>query len=67
MRRLPLILALSSLLVAAVPAAASAKVATGPSGAAFYKPPKKLPGSHHGDPIWARKLTGGAALTSASV
>jgi pimeloyl-ACP methyl ester carboxylesterase len=50
----------------AAPAAASAKVPTGPSGVKFYTPPKKLPGKTHGDLIRARKLKGAAALKSAS-
>jgi pimeloyl-ACP methyl ester carboxylesterase len=65
MRRYPaLSLLLFALLLVAVPTA-SAKVRTGPSGNAFYTPPSKLPGKTHGDPIWARKLTGSPALTSA--
>jgi len=53
---------LFGILIAAVAAApASAKVRQGPSGAAFYTPPSKLP-SKHGAPIWARKLTGQATL-----
>jgi pimeloyl-ACP methyl ester carboxylesterase len=49
----------------AAPAAASAKVPTGPSGVKFYTPPKKLPGKAHGDLIRARKLKGAAALSAA--
>jgi pimeloyl-ACP methyl ester carboxylesterase len=60
MRRLAIFLSL--LLLLAVPAAADAKVRKGPSGLAFYKPPKPLPGGKHGALIWARKLSGGAAL-----
>ena len=45
-----------------MPAAADAKVRKGPSGSAFYKPPKPLPGGKHGALIWARKQTGAAAL-----
>src|SRR3954468_17167866 len=50
----------------AAPAAASAKVPTGPAGVKFYTPPSKLPGKTHGDLIRARKLKGAAALKSAS-
>jgi pimeloyl-ACP methyl ester carboxylesterase len=61
MRRLVIVLSLL-LLTAALPAAASAKVRKGPNGVAFYKPPKPLPGGKHGALIWARRLTGSAAL-----
>ena len=44
---------------------AAKKVRKGPAGTAFYTPPSKLPGSKHGDAIWARKLTGTAKLKSA--
>ena len=58
-----LALVLSLLLLAALPAAAdAATVRKGPSGTAFYKPPSPLPGKGHGGLIWARKLTGTAAL-----
>jgi len=60
MSRLTLLLAL--LLLAALPAAASAKVPRGPGGTAFYEPPSPLPGKGHGTPIRARRLTGAAAL-----
>ncbi|MEO8690175.1 MAG: alpha/beta hydrolase [Solirubrobacteraceae bacterium] len=61
MSRLALLLSL--LLLAALPAAAdAAKVRKGPGGTAFYKPPSPLPGKGHGGLIWARKLTGTAAL-----
>jgi pimeloyl-ACP methyl ester carboxylesterase len=61
MSRLALLLSL--LLLAALPAAAdAAKVRKGPSGTAFYKPPSPIPGKGHGGLIWARKLTGTAAL-----
>lgn len=64
MRRYPAILAiLALLLVAAAPA--SARVRSGPAGDAFYTPPSPLPGSKHGDLIWARKLKGEPALKSA--
>jgi pimeloyl-ACP methyl ester carboxylesterase len=48
-----------------VPAAAAAKVRTGPAGDAFYTPPSPLPSGAHGALIWARKLSGEAALKSA--
>ena len=61
MSRLALVLSL--LLLAALPAAAdAATVRKGPSGTAFYTPPSPLPGKGHGGLIWARKLTGTAAL-----
>ena len=60
MSRLALVLSL--LLLAALPATAPAKVRKGPGGTAFYKPPSPLPGKGHGGLIWARKLTGTAAL-----
>ena len=61
MRRLLIVLSLL-LLTAALPAAAHAKVRKGPGGVAFYTPPKPLPAGKHGALIWARKLTGPAAL-----
>jgi len=57
-----LALVLSLLMLAALPAAAGAKVRKGPAGAAFYTPPSKLVGGSHGSLIWTRKLTGNAAL-----
>ena len=61
MSRLALVLSL--LLLASLPAAAdAATVRKGPSGTAFYTPPSPLPGKGHGGLIWARKLTGTAAL-----
>ena len=60
MPRLAVLLAL--LLLAAVPAAAPAEVREGPRGAPFYRPPSPLPGTGHGGAIWARRLTGAAAL-----
>jgi pimeloyl-ACP methyl ester carboxylesterase len=64
MSRLALVLSL--LLLAALPATAPAKVRKGPGGTAFYKPPSHLPGSGHGGLIWARKLSGTAALHGGS-
>ncbi len=61
MRRLAIVLSLL-LLTAALPAAADAKVRKGPGGLAFYTPPKPLPAGKHGALIWARRLTGPAAL-----
>jgi pimeloyl-ACP methyl ester carboxylesterase len=60
---LPFAVLLALLLTIAAPA--GAKVRTGPAGTAFYKPPSPLPGKSHGDPIWARALTGEPALASA--
>ena len=54
---------LSLLLLAALPVAAvDATVRKGPSGLAFYKPPKPLGAGKHGAVIWSRRLTGPAAL-----
>ena len=49
----------------AAPAPADAAVRTGPSGDAFYTPPKPLPGERHGDVIWVRKLKGEQTLLQA--
>ena len=58
-----LALLLSLLMLAALPAAAGAKVRKGPAGAAFYTaPPRALVGGADGSLIWARKLTGTAAI-----
>ena len=57
-----LLLVLSLLLLAALPAAAGAKVRKGPSGTAFYTPPSPLPGGAHGSPIWARHGAAGSRL-----
>jgi pimeloyl-ACP methyl ester carboxylesterase len=62
MRGLALLLAALAL---ALPAAATAKVRTGPPGTAFYKPPGHVSGKH-GGLIWARKQTGAGALTPAA-
>jgi pimeloyl-ACP methyl ester carboxylesterase len=51
--------------IAAAPAA-QAKVRPGPAGDAFYTPPSPLPAGKHGDAIWARTLTGAAAVPGAS-
>jgi pimeloyl-ACP methyl ester carboxylesterase len=61
-----LAIALALVLLAALPAAADAKVRKGPSGAGFYKPPKHLPGKGHGGLIWARGQSGAAALKGAA-
>ena len=47
---------LAALLVLLLPAApaAGADVRKGPAGDAFYAPPSPLPGSRHGDVVWAR-------------
>ena len=61
MRRLATLLCL--LLLAALPVAgAEAKVRKGPAGLKFYSPPHALVAGKHGTLIWARKLTGAAAL-----
>src|SRR4051812_3159626 len=41
--------------------------APGPAGTAFYRPPSPLPTGTHGTAIWARRLTGDAALSGARV
>src|SRR4051794_4669735 len=64
MPKLALVFAL--LLVAALPASAAAKVRKGPAGTAFYTPPSHLSGKSHGGLIWARRLTGAAALRGGS-
>src|SRR5437868_8888906 len=66
MPRLPLVavaLVAAALLAPVTPA--GAKVRTGPAGTAFYRPPSPLPKGAHGAPIWARRLTGDAALRGA--
>ncbi|HEY7633759.1 MAG TPA: alpha/beta fold hydrolase [Thermoleophilaceae bacterium] len=67
MPRLALLLSLPVIALAGIVSPAAAKVRTGPSGTAFYKPPHKLPGKTHGDPIWVRSLRGKAALKPASM
>ncbi len=62
MRRLSLVLSLLLLTAALSAPAARAKVRKGPGGVAFYTPPKPLPAGKHGALIWARKLSGAAAL-----
>ena len=62
---IPLALAATAALAIA-PAAAPAKVRQGPAGTAFYTPPKHTNAKRHGAPIWARNLTGPAALKQAS-
>jgi acetyl esterase/lipase len=57
-----LLIVLLLLLLAALPAVADAKVRKGPSGTAFYTPPKPLPGGGHGSLIWARKGRAGSRL-----
>ena len=52
--------------LALAPTAASAKVRTGPSGTAFYTPPKHTNAKRHGDPIWTRRFTGAGVLKPAS-
>jgi pimeloyl-ACP methyl ester carboxylesterase len=63
-RRTAAACAVLALLLVAPCSPASAKVRLGPSGDSFYTPPAKLPGKRHGDLIWARSLTGDAALTA---
>jgi pimeloyl-ACP methyl ester carboxylesterase len=65
MRRYPLLSLIVLTVLLAVAAPASAKFRTGPGGDAFYSPPSPLPGGTHGTLIWARRLTGDAALTAA--
>jgi pimeloyl-ACP methyl ester carboxylesterase len=64
MRGLALLLAALAL---TLPAAATAKVRSGPSGVAFYKPPAHLGGAKsHGGLIWERKQTGAGTLAPAA-
>jgi acetyl esterase/lipase len=57
----------ATLALPAVAAAAGPRaVRRGPSGAAFYAPPRQLPGRGHGGVIWARPQTGPAALAGAA-
>src|SRR5436189_3355327 len=64
MRGLALLLAALAL---TLPAAASAKARSGPSGVAFYKPPAHLGGAKsHGSLIWERKQTGAGTLAPAA-
>ena len=62
MRQIALLLVLALVAAGMLVPTATAKVPAGPSGLAFYKPPKHLPAGTHGDAIWARKLTGTPAL-----
>jgi pimeloyl-ACP methyl ester carboxylesterase len=62
-RALPLLAALLVAAVAAAPAAAT--VRRGPGGLAFYTPPKPIPGTRHGDLVWARPLAGPGELKGA--
>jgi pimeloyl-ACP methyl ester carboxylesterase len=59
-------LALAAAALAIAPAAAPAKVRTGPAGTAFYTPPSHTTATRHGAPIWVRKLSGSAALHPAA-
>lgn len=52
--------------LAVAPATAPAKVRKGPAGSAFYTPPTRTSAKRHGAPIWARRLTGSAALKPAA-
>ena len=63
MRGLALLLAALAL---ALPATATAKVRTGPSGDAFYTPPGHLGGKSHGGLIWARRQASAGALGSSA-
>lgn len=59
------LVAATALTLTAVWAPASeAKPRKGPEGAAFYKPPKRLP-RLHGKPIWARRASGLVPLADA--
>jgi len=61
------LLGLAAAAAAAGTLTASADAARpGPSGDAFYTPPKHLRGGPHGTPIWARRLTGSAVLSNAA-
>ena len=62
-RALRLVLAIVAALV--LTADADGRVSQGPAGPAFYTPPTPIPGGEHGALIWARPLTGSAALAGA--
>src|SRR3954451_12526779 len=66
LRPLPTLAFAAAAALALAPAAAPAKTPKGPAGSAFYTPPKKTAAKRHGAPIWARKLTGAAALKPAA-
>ncbi|HEX3458326.1 MAG TPA: lipase family protein [Candidatus Baltobacteraceae bacterium] len=55
---------LVSILLAVATAAVS--IPSGPSGDAFYTPPRPLPSGIEGSIVWAQPFSGGAALPSAS-
>lgn len=48
-----------------MPIGQTTQVVEGPAGLNFYTPPSPLPAGKHGDLIWARVLTGDAALPAA--
>src|SRR4051812_9394927 len=56
-------LALTCALIFSGPASAGAR--QGPKGAAFYTPPKPLPGKRHGDIVWAHPLAKSRAVPAA--
>jgi Secretory lipase len=66
MRRLASLVVLVAVGLPAQPPPA-ARVRAGPAGAAFYKAPRALRPGVHGTLIWARRLTGRAALSGAAV
>lgn len=59
-------LALAALLPASSALAAHTAVRRGPAGLRFYTPPRHSTAGRHGSVIWARRLTGSAALTGAA-
>lgn len=61
-----LCLALIAVIALAAAPPAGAKVRTGPSGNAFYTPPKPMPGKVHGDAVWIRREGEPDALSSAA-
>jgi pimeloyl-ACP methyl ester carboxylesterase len=66
LRPLPSLAFAAAAALAFAPAAAPAKTPKGPTGNAFYTPPKKTSAKRHGAPIWTRRLTGAGALAPAA-
>src|SRR5947209_4137987 len=66
MPRLSLVAALVAAALLCLASPAGAKVRRGPAGLAFYRPPAPLPAGPHGAAIWARRVTGGPALSAAA-
>ena len=65
MRHITLLFSLAVVALVATAGIATAKVPSGPSGLAFYKPPAHLSGKH-GSVIWVRKASSRGALKPAA-